>query len=247
MRRHRAHPTRYAHQLTQDARILLSVSNLSHLRSPIIGAWIAQFEQAYGVSLHSEQQRLLALCSQLDRQLLHAFVQEKGTAISAVIEHGILHSGMDWGNMTRPTTVNAFLFRALLLVVEVHAEVRAVVAPLVSRVISAVVEVLSAAILSAYSRVPSFNQGGMLQATLEIEFVHQTMAHHVSPTAEKYLKEVYETISQRYTDTLGAGADPALLQRELEGVKQTLVANRKATALAFLCFRRPKGEAKHRA
>lgn len=172
-------------------------------------------------------------------------MRRKGEAISAVIHKGILEDGVDWANQPKPTSVNAFIYQALLLLVEVHAQIRATVPPLVSRVISALVEIMAEATLSAYSRVPAFNKGGMLQATLEIEFVHQTMSFHVSPTAEKSLKRVYETISQRYSSTLGGREEQSeLLQKELEGVKHTLIASRKATALEFLCFRRPKSDEK---
>ncbi|WFC96189.1 Exocyst complex component S5 [Malassezia brasiliensis] len=223
----------------RDTRILLSVSNLSHLRTHIIGAWVKQFEEAYHVSLADEQQQLVNVCAKLDKELLHDFVQRKGDAVSAVLHRGILEGGIDWAHHEKPTCVHAFVYQALLLLVEVHAQIRATVPPLVSRVISALVEIMADAALSAYGRVPVYNKGGMLQATLEIEFVHQTMSFHVSPSAEQSLKRVYETISQRYTSTSG-GEQDALHPAELEAVKQTLIASRKATALEFLCFRRPK-------
>ena len=74
--------TAYVPPLTQDTRILLSVSNLSHLRTHIIGAWVKQFEEAYHVSLVDEQQvrgaltqQLVNVCAKLDKELLHDFVQ----------------------------------------------------------------------------------------------------------------------------------------------------------------------------
>lgn len=185
-------------------------------------------------------QELLGVCAKLDKELLNDFVRRKGDAISAVIHKGILEGGIDWANHAKPQSVHAFIYQALLLLVEVHAQIRATVPPLVSRVISSLVEIMADATLSAYSRVPTFNKGGMLQATLEIEFLHQTMSFHVSPAAEKSLKRVYETISQRYSSALSAPEQGELLQSELEAVKHTLIASRKATALEFLCFRRPK-------
>jgi exocyst complex component 2 len=80
--------------------------------------------------------------------------------------------------------------------------------------------------------------GGMLQATLEIEFMHQTLSQHVSPRADQTLQSIYKTISQSYyrRPTPNSAQE---LQQELEGLKRTLVASRRATALQFLCFRRP--------
>lgn len=74
------------------------------------------------------------------------------------------------------------------------------------------------------------------QATLEIEFMHQTLSQHVSPLADTTLQSIYKTISQSYyrRPTPNSAAE---LQSELEGLKRTLVASRRATALQFLCFR----------
>ncbi|WFD23833.1 Exocyst complex component S5 [Malassezia equina] len=227
----------------RDTRILLTVSNLSHLRAQIIGAWVKQFEEAYHVNLVHEKQRLLDECSRLEGELLGDSVQRKGQLVKDIIRRGILESGIDWGALPKPTGVNAFIFRALLLLVQVHAQIRATVPALVSRMIVALVEIMADAILESYSKVHQFNMGGMLQATLEIEFVHQTMSFHVSPRAESTLKQVYETISHRYSTSASNRNDPSL-QKELESVKATLIESRKATALEFLCFRKPKSDSK---
>lgn len=74
--------------------------------------------------------------------------------------------------------------------------------------------------------------------------MHQTLAQYLSPAAEATLKQIYETISRKYVreGAAGAAAEAEMLQRELEGVKRTLVSSRKATALEFLCFRKPREE-----
>jgi len=226
-----------------DTRILLTVSNLSHLRAQIIGAWVKQFEEAYHVSLVNEKQHLIDECNRLEGELLGDSVRRKGQLVKDTIRRGILESGINWGALPKPTGVNTFVFRALLLLVQVHAQIRATVPALVSRMITALVEIMADAILEAFSQVRQFNMGGMLQATLEIEFIHQTMSFHVSSRAESTLKQVYETISHRYSTSASNRNDPSL-QKELESVKATLIESRKATALEFLCFRKPKSESK---
>lgn len=232
---------------------MLSASNLSHLRTQILGAWIRQFEEAYHVSLQSEQevrlypslpfQQLINVCTKLDHELLNDYVRRKSEAMSRELEKGIMDSGIDWARHSNPESVHVYVYQALLHLVKVHAQIRATVPPLVSRVISALVEILAEAALHAYGQVPAYNKGGMLQATLEIEFLHQTMSFYVSSSAEHSLKRVYETISQRYSSGLHSAEDHGeLRQTELEAVKHTLIASRKATALEFLCFRRPKPE-----
>ena len=231
----------------RDTRILLSVSNLTYLRTSIIPAWIRQFQDAYQVSLAKEQATILEACTRRDQELFDDFVQRKSASVMDVIRRGVLESGIDWSNLPKPTHVHPYVYQSLLMLVQVHAQLRMTASQLVPRAITALVELVASVCLSSFTKVPAFNMGGMLQATLEIEFVHQTMAQYVSPHAAATLKRVYETISERYSSSAagmpGDMNQGQLLQRELEGVKETLVASRRATALEFLCFRRPKGEA----
>jgi exocyst complex component 2 len=77
----------------------------------------------------------------------------------------------------------------------------------------------------------------LLQATLEIEFFHQTLMRFCTPAAAKTLTEIYETISRAYQRKPGQMED---LQQELDGVKKTLNDTRRATQIEFLCFKAPK-------
>ena len=75
-----------------------------------------------------------------------------------------------------------------------------------------------------------------MQATLEIEFMHQTLSRHVGPTADKTLTELYNKISQAYQRRPG----DSNLQASLDVVKKTLADTRRATGIEFLCFRQTK-------
>jgi exocyst complex component 2 len=78
--------------------------------------------------------------------------------------------------------------------------------------------------------------GFIAQATLEIEFMHQTLGRYVTPTAAKTLSDLYNRISQAYARRPGDES----LQANLDGVKKTLADRRRATALKFLCFKQAK-------
>ena len=223
---------------SRDVRLLLSVSNLSQLRTALLPAWIKQFQDAYQVRLVQEQEFVVDVCARHERDLLQDYVSRKAQIIGGIVQQGVL-GGIQWNALANPTQVNEYVYHSLLSLVQVHAQVRSCTPQLVSSVINSLVEFLANALLQAFEGVVTFNMGGMLQATLEIEFVHQTMALYVSPTAEHVLRSVYESISQRYSNAAGAG-DGAELQRELENVKGILIASRKTTALEFLCFRRPR-------
>ena len=78
------------------------------------------------------------------------------------------------------------------------------------------------------------------QATLEIEFMHQTLSRYVTTSADKTLSELYTKISQAYAKRPG----DENLQAHLDGVKKTLADARRATGIEFLCFRPTKDRSK---
>lgn len=75
-----------------------------------------------------------------------------------------------------------------------------------------------------------------LQATLEIEFLQQTLGRYVSPPAAKTLAELYTKVSHAYVRRPG----DENLQNNLDSVKRTLAESRRATGIEFMCFRAPK-------
>ena len=80
------------------------------------------------------------------------------------------------------------------------------------------------------------------QATLEIEFMHQTLSRYVTGSADKTLSELYTKISQAYAKRTG----DENLQAHLDGVKKTLADARRATGIEFLCFRQTKDRSKEK-
>lgn len=231
-----------------DTRILLSVTNLAHLNRIAIPTMAKQFQEVYHCKMSEDLATIEEVASQLDKILFDDFLKRKADVVSSVFRNGILHGGIDWAHLPKPSAVHPFIYEALLALVQVHAQVQSVTKTLVSRTITTLLENLTEVILDSFKQVPRFGMGGMLQATLEIEFVHQTLSAFVSSRAEATLRQIYDVISQKYQQQQqqrkGAAAaedEAALLQRELEEVKKTLVASRKTTALEFLCFRKPSG------
>ena len=221
-----------------DTRVLVSVTNLSHLSRIVIPSLVKQFGDAYAVKMDEDLATLTEVSTQLDAILFNDYVQRKSVWISEIVSHGILSSGIEWSNIPKPSSVHAFIYQALLSLVQVHAHVRSIAKPLVTRTVTTLVDDLASTTLDSFQRIPRFGLGGMLQATLEIEFLHQTLTNFISPKAEGLLKQVYETISHKYRRV--DAREKEQLNSELERVKQILVASRKATALEFLCFRRAR-------
>jgi len=128
------------------------------------------------------------------------------------------------------------MYEALMYLVAIHAQVSGAAEPLLERTLNALVDDLAEEALRCFRQVKRFGMGGMLRATLEIEFMHQTLARYVTPTAAKTLSDLYNKISQAYARRPG----DENLQSNLDGVKKTLADTRRATGIEFLCFRQNK-------
>ena len=127
-----------------------------------------------------------------------------------------------------------------MYLVGVHAQVSAAAPLLLERTLNALVEDVAEEALRCFRQVKKFGMGGMLRATLEIEFIHQTLTRYVTPSAAKTLAELYGKISQAYSRKPG----DENLQIHLDGVKRTLADTRRATGIEFLCFRQTKSKDK---
>ncbi|KAE8268288.1 hypothetical protein A4X09_0g4054 [Tilletia walkeri] len=228
-----------------DARILLGVTNIDHLRRTVLPALFQQLTDSLHVKMNDDLKTVEEVAQQLDGILFDDYVNRKSGIISDILKEGILRSGVNWSTIPKPSEVHPFIYNALLAMVQVHAQVRAVAKPLVNRTITALLEQLAEVTYECFMEVPRFGMGGMLQATLEIEFVHQTLAQYVSKEAEQRLNKVYAMLSskfQRSNSSRGGNAaeEAELIRVELEAVKKTLSASRRMTALEYLCFRPTK-------
>ncbi|CAO1633758.1 unnamed protein product [Sympodiomycopsis kandeliae] len=220
-----------------DTRILLSVTNLSHLNRIAIPTMAKQFQEVYHCKMSDDLGTIDEVSSQLDKILFEDFLKRKSETVCNVFRQGILQGKIDWKTQERPKGVQPFIYEALLALVQVHCQVSSIAKSLINRTITTLLEQLTSVIYDSFLKIPKFSLGGMLQATLEIEFIHQTLSFYISSTAEHTLKQIYQVISDKY-----AGQEEEEgLQRELQGVKKILIASRKATALEFLCFRRSTG------
>ena len=71
------------------------------------------------------------------------------------------------------------------------------------------------------------------QATLEIEYFHQSIGQYITPQANDTLSKIYDTISANYRRQKSTDD----FHRELESLRKLLGDSRKATGMETLCFK----------
>lgn len=76
---------------------------------------------------------------------------------------------------------------------------------------------------------------GLMQATLDVEFVAQTMSMYTSPKAGETQSEIYVQLDHRTSPEASKK-----LQGELPAMKQILKRLRDGTRSEFLCFKKSK-------
>ncbi|KAI0776491.1 exocyst complex component Sec5-domain-containing protein [Irpex lacteus] len=220
-----------------DTRLLLVISNFGHLSRSVIPSMLNELESAFGTSVQDDKQTLNAVVLELDKTLFESYVKPKSAVLQSIVRGGVLDGAVDWYDTPLPKEIRSYIFDILIYLVGIHAQVSAAAAPLLERTLNALVEDVADEALRCFRQVKRFGMGGMLRATLEIEFLHQTLARYVKPSAAKTLSELYNRISKAYDPPKDNTED---IQTHLDSVKRTLAETRRATGIEFLCFRQTK-------
>ncbi|KAF5390101.1 hypothetical protein D9757_003841 [Collybiopsis confluens] len=220
----------------RDNRLLLVLSNLNHLSKAVFPSMIAQLENAFGNNIGDDKQALTTAITELDKTIFEGYSKPRAEVVTGLVRGGILEDGMDWYETPQPREIRPYMYETLMYLVGVHAQITSVAESVLERTLNYLADSLAEEALKCFKQVKKFGMGGMLRATLEIEFMHQTLGKYVTPTAAKMLSELYNKISQAYARRPG----DENLQNHLDGVKKTLADTRRATGIEFLCFRQTK-------
>ncbi|KAF9957227.1 hypothetical protein BGZ70_009593 [Mortierella alpina] len=218
-----------------DSRILITISNLSELRSETIPKLLADFERITAISILNDGKALIDVVDQLDNILFEDYIKRKTVVASRVITDGILYGGIDWYSIPKPTGVHSFMYEALLSLVVVHAQISEIAPPLVFRALSALLINMAQDCLRCFQQVERFGMGGMLLATLDMEFMNHTLEQYQSASSDEILQMIYNAVDRAYHSEGGEN-----LNMEMAGVKSLLVDARHSTQVQFMCFKKPK-------
>lgn len=89
--------------LSQDTRILLTVSNLTHLRESSIPRLVHQFQLAFKVDMSADVQMLMDVTDQLDKILFDDYVKRKSADVAKILRKGVLGGTVNWYEAAKPT------------------------------------------------------------------------------------------------------------------------------------------------
>lgn len=221
--------------------MLLTLSNLQALRLDNIPRLTTQFENAFSVKLTDESKTIRDVLGQIDARLFSSYTRPTVETIRRLILGGILAPDWHPGPNEKPKEVRPYVYEALLILVLVHTQVQTTASSLTSQVLSYLLEQSSKELLAAFSQRGKYTLSGLMQATLDIEFVAQTLSQYTTERAGEVQSQIYQQLDK------GTDNDARQnLQRELPQMRQALKMLRESSKSEFACFRKQKRPAQER-
>ncbi|ROT38648.1 hypothetical protein SODALDRAFT_311535 [Sodiomyces alkalinus F11] len=219
----------------RNVRMLVTLSNLQALRAQVVPNLNTQFENAFSVKLTDESKTIRDVLGQIDARLFQTYTRPYIDNLRRLLRAGI--SAADWAPPPgeKPRQAKPYVCEALLSLVLVHSQVYTTAPSLTAQVLSYLLEQLSRELLEAFRVHDRYDLGGLLQATLDVEFIAQTLSQYTTERAAQLQAEIYQELDSR-TDNDAR----ARLQAELPEMRAVLKRLRDASKNEFTCFKKPK-------
>ena len=240
---------------SRSARILLTLSNLKVLRIEYIPQLISLFESSFSVKLTEETKSIREAFGQVEHKLFQSYSNPIALQLTKIIKEGILSPS--WVPTTnKPDQVRPYVYAAMMNLVLVHTEVTTTVpspdpsststsssststsSNLLPQILSYLLEQVSLALLAGFKeRKGTYGLPALMQATLDTEFIAQTMSQYATQRATDSQSEIYMELDKRTNNE-----SRARLQQELTDLRVVLKRLRESSRGSFGCFRRAKTE-----
>jgi exocyst complex component 2 len=233
---------------SRSMRLLLTMSNTKALRNEQVPSLIQLFESSFSVKLADESKSIKDVFGQIDTKLFLAYTRPIVARLTKIIKDGI--NSTTWvPNTSKPDQVKPYVYAALMQLVRVHSEVSTTVSstgyssPLLGEILSHLLENVSQALLDGFKeRKPNtYTLPALMQATLDTEFIAQTMTQYATPKAGEIQGQIYTELDKRTTNEARTR-----LQQELGDMRIVLKKLREGSRNSFGCFKKPRSSDKEK-
>nr|POE94617.1 exocyst complex component sec5 [Quercus suber] len=218
----------------RNVRLLLTLSNIAYLRADIIPHLISQYESSFSVKLTEESKTIRDVLGQIDARLFQSYVRPTVDQLTSTITSSI--TSPSWiPQAARPDDAKSYVYDVLLALVLVHSEVSTTAANLTNQILSYLLEQASLALINAFKQRNYYTLPALMQATLDVEFMTQTLKNYTTDKAEEVQRQIYLALDERTNDDARKK-----LQSELQDLSAVLKKLREGTKGEFGCFRRER-------
>jgi len=218
--------------------MLLTLSNLQALRSDVVPKLTTQFENAFSVKLTEETKTIRDVLGQIDARLFQSYTRPAVATLQKIIRNGISDSGWPPAPNEKPKEVRPYVYEALLSLVLVHTQVSTTASILTPQVLSYLLEQTSRELLEAFKQRQRYTLASLMQATLDVEFVAQTLSQYTTDRASEMQSQIYQELDK------GTDNDARTrLQSELPEMRAVLKRLREGSRSEFACFKKIRSRA----
>lgn len=237
-------PTADVRTSNRNIRLLLTLSNLKVLKTDYVPQLVTLFESLFSVTLTDESKSIREVFGQIDAKLFQAYTQPTVDKLVKTVRDGVNDPG--WApNNGKPDQVSPYVYSAMMILVMVHTEVSTTVASagssnaLLKEILSYLLEKVSQALLDSFKeRKPNmYTLTALIQATLDTEFIAQTMSQYSTTKAGEIQGQIYLELDKRSDNNARAK-----LQQELGDMRVVLKRLREQSRNSFGCFKRQRPE-----
>ncbi|KIW02344.1 uncharacterized protein PV09_06485 [Verruconis gallopava] len=230
--------SRHLDSSNKKIRILITLSNVQNLRNDIIPHLIAQFETNFSVQLTDESKSIQEALGKIDTDLFRFYTEPITKKLESIIKESITSpSWVPSPEAPRPEDAKPYVYEALLQLVLVHSEVSTTASPLTSPILKHLLEAISEFLMDAFKSRSQYSLAALRQATLDVEFLAQTMSNYTTDKASATQNAIYVALDER-TDNEAR----LQLQGELQEMRSALKKLREKTRTEFACFKRNRSE-----
>ncbi|KAG0649155.1 Exocyst complex component Sec5 [Hyphodiscus hymeniophilus] len=226
----------------RNVRMLLTLSNLQALRVDVVPNLTTQFENAFSVKLTEEAKTIRDVLGQIDARLFQSYTRPAMQTLQSIVRNGISDPAWAPGPNEKPKEVRPYIYEALLSLVLVHTQVSTTASTLTSQVLSYLLEQTSRELLEAFKQRQQYSLPALMQATLDVEFVAQTLSQYTTDRASEMQSQIYQELDKG-TDNEAR----AKLQTELPEMRSTLKRLREGSRSEFACFKKSRTRAERQA
>ncbi|GKZ32580.1 hypothetical protein AbraIFM66950_002078 [Aspergillus brasiliensis] len=240
----------------RNVRILLTLSNIKAFQADLVPQLVANFENSFSVRLTEEAKTVRDVLNQIDDRLFQSYTKPTINALNTTIVNSI--TAPDWEpTSSRPDQVRPYVYTTMLDLVLVHTEITTTIpstltavpsrsssaaqSSLLSVVLTYLLTQVSTSLLNAFSSRSSYTLAALMQATLDTEFIAQTMSQFSTDEASAIQSQIYVELDRRTSHEARAR-----LQSELGEMRGILKRLRERTKGEFACFRKPRSGNGHK-
>lgn len=187
--------------LSEDKKILLTISNLTEIRDVIMPYLFKLYERSFNLSSRESAMALKNSIDTMDNTLFELYTRRKKTLLADGLRTGILKAGIPWtANEPHPPSVSSYMYDCLLSLVVTHSNVTEIAPDQVTRVITVLYDHIVKTLLSCYREIEQFGKYGLLQVIADIGFIRITLERFQTPKMLNTYSLMYDTVKETTID-----------------------------------------------